>query len=214
MSPFLGRCKSCDFALFLGDDQGAIEVRGWGEMTKLGVVYCMNGTYFSRCPSRHKSFVLNRIEGTYSKDHKCDSRCLNARGHKCRCSCGGANHGRGYAVTAHVASEALEEPTERFLGEKGRYIKGLARVIYRRDLDTSILYKLKTLDDTAKITWFCRDADPEFEVGQTIYFRAEVKRHEEHPQYGKTTTIDNLEEINKGDDSDEKVGSSTQNAVA
>jgi hypothetical protein len=27
--------------------------------------------------------------------HKCDARCTNAKGHKCECSCGGANHGRG-----------------------------------------------------------------------------------------------------------------------
>lgn len=27
--------------------------------------------------------------------HKCDARCLNAKGHSCECSCGGANHGKG-----------------------------------------------------------------------------------------------------------------------
>jgi len=25
--------------------------------------------------------------------HKCDARCMNARGHNCECSCGGKNHG-------------------------------------------------------------------------------------------------------------------------
>jgi len=25
--------------------------------------------------------------------HRCDARCMNARGHNCECSCGGANHG-------------------------------------------------------------------------------------------------------------------------
>lgn len=25
--------------------------------------------------------------------HKCDARCLNAKGRSCECSCGGANHG-------------------------------------------------------------------------------------------------------------------------
>lgn len=25
--------------------------------------------------------------------HKCDARCMNAKGHNCECSCGGANHG-------------------------------------------------------------------------------------------------------------------------
>ena len=27
--------------------------------------------------------------------HKCDSRCLNATGHNCECSCGGLFHGAG-----------------------------------------------------------------------------------------------------------------------
>lgn len=28
-------------------------------------------------------------------NHKCDGRCLNARGVDCECSCGGKNHGAG-----------------------------------------------------------------------------------------------------------------------
>ena len=28
--------------------------------------------------------------------HKCDDRCLTAKGFKCECSCGGKNHGRGH----------------------------------------------------------------------------------------------------------------------
>lgn len=28
--------------------------------------------------------------------HKCGARCVNAKGHDCECSCGGANHGKGY----------------------------------------------------------------------------------------------------------------------
>lgn len=27
--------------------------------------------------------------------HKCDGRCLHAKGNTCECSCGGANHGAG-----------------------------------------------------------------------------------------------------------------------
>lgn len=27
-------------------------------------------------------------------NHKCDARCLNAKGFKCECSCGGKNHGK------------------------------------------------------------------------------------------------------------------------
>lgn len=28
--------------------------------------------------------------------HKCDGRCMNAKGHNCECACGGANHGKGF----------------------------------------------------------------------------------------------------------------------
>lgn len=38
------------------------------------------------------------INGSYSETHICDSRCMNAIGPNCECSCGGANHGRGYHV--------------------------------------------------------------------------------------------------------------------
>lgn len=29
---------------------------------------------------------------------RCDSRCYNARGHRCECICGGVNHGSGLQV--------------------------------------------------------------------------------------------------------------------
>jgi hypothetical protein len=28
-------------------------------------------------------------------NHKCDARCLHAKGFRCECECGGKNHGRG-----------------------------------------------------------------------------------------------------------------------
>lgn len=34
-----------------------------------------------------------QVNGRYSEKHICDSRCLNATGPNCECSCGGANHG-------------------------------------------------------------------------------------------------------------------------
>lgn len=29
--------------------------------------------------------------------HKCDARCMNAKGNNCECACGGANHGKGFS---------------------------------------------------------------------------------------------------------------------
>jgi len=36
------------------------------------------------------------VRGHYSEVHKCDSRCMGAKGPNCDCQCGGANHGRAY----------------------------------------------------------------------------------------------------------------------
>ena len=30
--------------------------------------------------------------------HKCDARCMNAKGHSCECSCHGKNHGAGRSM--------------------------------------------------------------------------------------------------------------------
>lgn len=43
---------------------------------------------------------VRRIRGVVVPDHKCDARCTGAKGHDCECSCGGKNHGAGYAVAA------------------------------------------------------------------------------------------------------------------
>lgn len=36
-------------------------------------------------------------------NHKCDDRCTNAKGFKCECSCGGANHGKGSVIVCQAA---------------------------------------------------------------------------------------------------------------
>jgi hypothetical protein len=35
-------------------------------------------------------------------NHKCDARCMYARGFNCNCSCGGTNHGQGFSVCETV----------------------------------------------------------------------------------------------------------------
>lgn len=120
-APLLGRCKEkgCDHALFLGSDSDAIDVDNFREVKAGTRAYRVgNNGFFSRCPNSHKFFPLKRIEGTFSKDHKCDARCLNAKGHKCTCSCGGANHGRGYAVEVHDAINPCAEIVTDTLTDK------------------------------------------------------------------------------------------------
>jgi hypothetical protein len=195
--PYLGRCKDCEYTIFAT----AEDIRDGEEFydVKPGLAIRLpNRGVFSRCTNKHRVFLLKQIKGTYSEDHKCDARCLNARGNECTCSCGGANHGRGHAVTVHKASEQPQAVEQRHLGEPGKIIKGEATVTAKRPIEAtkSILYIFMAQDRSATIKWFVPEAkDPEYEIGEKITFRARVKRHEDHPQFGKSTVVTYLEEV-------------------
>lgn len=45
------------------------------------------------CDHCQKPMQGNEIEGKVNTAVTCDVRCTSAVGHKCECSCGGANHG-------------------------------------------------------------------------------------------------------------------------
>lgn len=50
-----------------------------------------------RCPSHPRNMMRVRVvEGNFSPDHVCDSRCTGAIGHSCDCQCGGVNHGSAW----------------------------------------------------------------------------------------------------------------------
>jgi hypothetical protein len=120
--PYLGRCKQagCDYALFANADQ-IQSCEDWKGVVKGGAPMRVgNNGVFARCTNGHKVFMLRQIKGTYSEDHKCDSRCLNAKGHECTCSCGGLNHGRGYAIEhVHHADETIDHDIANHPAAKG-----------------------------------------------------------------------------------------------
>lgn len=191
--PLLGRCKDCDYTLFVSENQTSDipEVNSFSEIKQPGVAYRVDNGIFARCDKKHRVFMLRHIKGTYSKDHKCDSRCLNARGWKCTCSCGGANHGRGYAVAVH---DANQEKEERLLGTIGKHIVGKVKVTRVYEGGNASIYTFYTLDDTAKLTWFVPNyADPHFKKGEILTIRAKVKRHEDDIHYGKCTVVTYVE---------------------
>lgn len=109
---YLGKCKEdgCDYVIFAtGEDvQDAEGLRNVTAGT--GVYRVGNYGCFARCTNRHKVFPCKLVKGTYSADHRCDSRCLNAKGWSCTCSCGGANHGRGHVATV-VQASTVTRPT-------------------------------------------------------------------------------------------------------
>jgi hypothetical protein len=198
--PLLGRCKDCDYALFATE---IVQADDFSAVKGDGRAYRVNNGTFGRCPNRHRFFAMKTVKGTYSKDHKCDSRCLNAKGHDCTCSCGGANHGRGYAVTVvHATAEPqeVESPYRSesdFIGEVGKHIKGTAKLVNARWVREGYtrLYTFQTAKlDTIK--WFCPKAyDPELEVGNEYTFRAKVKAHEDNHRFGKSTIVTYWEQV-------------------
>jgi hypothetical protein len=214
-APLLGRCREegCHHALFLADRSLVQTADSFKDVKAGNVVYRCQNAWWSRCPNRHKVFPLKAVKGTYSPDHKCDARCLNAKGHDCTCSCGGANHGRGYAVEVTAACPdpatcavggicatpgAEREP--RHLGEVGKHIRGEVTVERAREThpdgpDSSlVIYTFRTLEGD-KITWFCpAQYDPAWNEGETRTIRAKVKRHEDHERFGKSTVVTYVEE--------------------
>lgn len=131
--PLLGRCKECDYALFVAPETPTVDADGFKDVRGDGRAYRVgNEGFFSRCPNRHKVFVLKRIKGTYSPDHKCDSRCLNAKGHECTCSCGGANHGRGFAAQVVEASAEPAVPVQTSEGATDKQVAFIRRLLDER----------------------------------------------------------------------------------
>lgn len=49
------------------------------------------------CPSCRRPTSGQTVRGRFSALHRCDARCIYAKGPECECSCGGKNHGAGHA---------------------------------------------------------------------------------------------------------------------
>jgi hypothetical protein len=202
---YLGRCpaKDCDYAFFAtaedvrtADDWSGVRVH---------VAARVDGgpRVWTRCPA-HRNFPLERVRGTFSEVHNCDSRCLNAKGTSCTCSCGGANHGRGHAATHTAVADPVQEATDAYLapgsdmtGEEyvaaanapatplpaiGTTIRSNVAVSAKRtDVGqyNACLYTFKT-DKGGVVKWFAPSYCENFaEVGDTLTIRAEVKGHDE-----------------------------------
>jgi hypothetical protein len=190
---YLGRCKECDYVIF-ATSADVQDAEGWRDVRSgAGVFRVGNNGCFARCTKGHKFFACKVVKGTYSEDHKCDSRCLNAKGWSCTCSCGGANHGRGHVATVTQASDlppVQASPKFKHLGKVGAHITGEARVSDVRELDRSTLYTFTTVNGGHIIKWFAPNyVDVAFEVGHTFKLRAKVKAHKDFQGTPETHVI-------------------------
>jgi hypothetical protein len=202
-TPFLGRCgaEGCEFVLFSTNVASADrfrDVKANGSAHRMG-----DGRMFGRCPDGHFPFRMKAVKGTYSPDHKCDARCLNAKGHDCTCSCGGMNHGRGHAVAVTNGAEVTAKPTAKpistpedvHLGEVGQSITGEVEVISIKPISDAVLFTFRATQKPATLKWFAPSyAVPEWEVGQTLTIRGKVKSHDDHERFGKSTRLTYVEE--------------------
>jgi hypothetical protein len=198
---YLGRCetKGCDYAVFATPESIA-NVATFNEVQPGGVYRVDSGPrVFSRCPTHRRTVMLSKVKGTYSDKHTCDSRCLNARGHDCTCSCGGVNHGRGYAITAPVTAtnaqvaqtirdgftEGVVMPTEWTsaapapMPEPGATIRSevrCTRVTHNVGDYSATLFTFVT-ETGRTLKWFAPDyLGNAFEAGEEATIRAKVKR--------------------------------------
>jgi hypothetical protein len=55
------------------------------------------------CPTCRTPTAGQPIRGTHNAARRCDDRCMYAKGPDCVCSCGGANHGKGYALSLSLS---------------------------------------------------------------------------------------------------------------
>jgi hypothetical protein len=96
---FIGRCPvaGCT-AVFHVEKQGAIETH----RTRFGGAFQKSVPVWPgievHCVTHKRRIGWRQVDGTFSAEHACDVRCTSARGHKCECSCGGANHGKDWAI--------------------------------------------------------------------------------------------------------------------
>jgi hypothetical protein len=210
-APLLGKCKhpDCNYVIFAtrSDVKPAEDFR---EVTAgTGVYKVGNNGFFARCTNRHKFFAVKAIKGTYSPDHKCDARCLNAKGWTCTCSCGGANHGRGHVATVVNAAELPAAPKVekiaypvgirtdgKHLGEVGKTIRGEVKIARVIPLNSGkVLYKFIT-NGGDNIDWYVpAEYDPEWTEGKVLTIRAKVIRHESHERFGNSTVVIYVEEV-------------------
>lgn len=101
MSIQLHQCKTCKIRLFTEYSVLRIERFGPSGMYERNISGRINE--YGRevrpdadsipCPSCKTTMNRQMIQGRYTET-PCDTRCTEAKGHKCECSCGGHNHGR------------------------------------------------------------------------------------------------------------------------
>ncbi len=92
--------------------------------------------------------------------------------------------------------ERERTPQEALFGEVGDTIRGYAKVTHKQDVSdaTMYLFRANVEGSYGTIKWFSPSyANPDFEKGNELTFKAKVKRHETQ-KYGNTTLVTYFEQ--------------------
>lgn len=112
MATFIFNCKHCKVGrrveypierqrgyFYRRDSEGNEQPAGvWVNAQRGRFVEYGGDTEMGICPSCHRAMNYNQLKATLRPDVKCSGICIHARGGTCDCSCGGANHGKGWAA--------------------------------------------------------------------------------------------------------------------
>ncbi len=96
-------CKCGAVTSVLATDTGRAVLQpklGWVRLyiTEKGVELAMdNGRLRVPCRACGVIRYARRVEGKVSTKHTCGAKCTSSMGFVCECSCGGQNHGAGFA---------------------------------------------------------------------------------------------------------------------
>jgi hypothetical protein len=101
--PFIGRCTAKGCSVTMHVTMPSFLVTRYDYFNKPfkkampRLPYQIIGELF--CATHKRRIEFKQVKGTFSPEHVCDARCLCAKGNNCECSCGGANHGKHYAIS-------------------------------------------------------------------------------------------------------------------
>lgn len=70
--------------------------------------------------------------GSSGTTRRCDARCYNAHGAKCKCICGGLNHGAGYQKAYENTVKMAEEMLESYAEKGAEFAKDILEQIKKK----------------------------------------------------------------------------------
>jgi hypothetical protein len=96
---YIGKCKACGGIYTSGLGIGESVHRYQDDPKREGDVYTHRaGSLVLDCRLCGRPCYAHLVRGKYNPTVECNGKCMGAHGTTCECSCGGKNHGKGFAA--------------------------------------------------------------------------------------------------------------------